>query len=288
MALKPGEFSFNGVSTSDFSNIWLKHFDPGVEPVQTSDVHNPLYDDTFMGADFYRGPTWVFEVVCEGDTPAEVMDNVGRLKRAWRPSGAKRGGNVYPLRFNFAGRERLVWGRPRKLSHSPANTAIQGYVVVELEFTLSDPIVYSGGSLLSVQLRVVPPTARGLKEILVEPLTTGGSTGVRQGQLELDGDAPTPFQVTVYGPISKPFFSINGRKYGFNLNLREGESLSVNSRTGTATVGSKNVIGLMTKRTRLRGVRLPASGKVEVSFGGHDPTGLARCVYAWRTAYHSL
>lgn len=288
MALKAGELYFNGVYAKDFTDIWVKDFDPGVDPVSSTDIENPVFDDTFPGSDFYRGPTWLFELVCEGKTQAQTLDTVDRLKRAWRPTGAKRGGVLYPLRFNLAGRDRVAWGRPRKFSHTPQDTSLQGFVIVEVEFQLLDPLLYAGEPFYR-QLSIVPPLARGLKEPLVEPLSTGGPSGVRQGMIEdTGGTAPTPFIVRVYGPIKDPFFSINGRKYGFNLSLSEGQELVVDSRLGTAKVGSRNALSVMRDRTRLRSVRLPAGKAVEIQFGGSDPTGLSRARFEWSPAFYGL
>src|SRR5690606_6100787 len=249
----------------------LTEFDPGTESVETSDLDNPVFDDTYAGVDMFRAPTWTFTIDVKGRTAAEVLERVDQVKRVWRnPAWAKKGGELAELRYTLAGRDRLVYGRPRRFACNPTVTARRGYAVITADFQLMDPLIYDYG-WQSVRLDMVPPIQRGLKEPLVEPLSTGGFSQ-RQGVIgEVGGTAPPPSMTAITagpgGPIANPFGSINNNRYEFVTEVREGRILRVDSRRGTASVGATSVVSTMRKRTRLKSVRLP-NGAVELSFGG--------------------
>jgi hypothetical protein len=291
VALSDGGIALNGLEVKDFTPIWLRSMDLGPETVEESDIDNPVFDDTYAGVDFYRAPTWTFEIVVEGDTPAQVLDRVGQVKAAWRNQAvAKKGGATSELRVRTAGRERLVYGRPRRFACNPAGTALQGFAIIDCDFKLMDPIIYDS-TWQSRDLTIVPPLMRGLKEPLNEPLSTGGYA-IRQGVIDqIGGTAPTPFWVDIkagMGPLSRPSFSIGGYKYEFNFTLPAGRTLQVDSRRGIANVGGTSHLSAMTRRTRLKGVRLPATGGTEISFGGVDDTGTASCRFWWRPAHLTI
>lgn len=286
-----GSFQLGNLVVQDFSNIYLTGFDPGVETVESSDLDNPVFDDTYAGVDMFRAPTWTFAITVQGATAADVLARVDQVKRVWRnPAWAKKGGSLAELRYTLAGRDRVVYGRPRRFACNPTVTSRHGYAEITADFQLMDPLIYDH-RWQKVRLDMVPPTMRGLKEPLSEPLSTGGYSQ-RQGVIEeVGGTAPTPFMIDVTagpgGLIASPFVSINGNKYEFDTEVREGRSLRVDSRLGTASISGSNRLSTMRKRTRLKSVRLP-NGSVEVSFGGVNPALDAHATFWWRPAYYSL
>ncbi|WP_156914063.1 hypothetical protein [Brevibacterium album] len=291
MALSDGGIALGDLEINDFTPIWIRDMDLGAETVESEDIDNPVFDDTYAGVDFHRGPTWAFEIVVEGKTPAEVLDRVGRVKRAWRnPAVTKKGGALAELRVHTAGRERAVYGRPRRFACNPMRTALEGYAIIDCDFKLMDPIIYDA-AWQSRDLTIVPPLMRGLTEPLTEPLSTGGAS-LRQGMIdEIGGTAPTPFWVDIQAnmePLSRPYFSIAGNRYEFDFTLARGRRLQVDSRRGVANVNGTSHLSTMTRRTRLKSVRLPASGPTEISFGGVDESGTATARFWWRPAHYSL
>lgn len=286
--LRDGSISLNGLTVQDFTDIVLTSMDPGVESVETSDIPNPVFDDVYMGVDMFRPPTWTFGIDVKGGTQAEMLANVGKVKQAWRnPDTAKRGGATTELHYQIAGRERLVYGRPRRFASNPTSRIWERGAAIDCDFQLSDPLHYEAG-WRNEKLTIVPPEIRGLKEPLKEPLSTM-SGAIRQGIIEdTDGDAPTPFLIDIHGPIVNPWVSINGHRYGLRMTLGENQWLRIDSREGVASEGGRSILSLMDDRIRLKGVRLPPNRQVEVSFGGIDPTGRANATYWWRPAYYSI
>ena len=285
-----GSFRLNGVEARDFTPIWVKSFDPGVEAVETTDLDNPVFDDTYAGVDFFRAPTYTFEIVVEGSTPAEVRDRVNQVKKAWRPSASKVGGELCEMEVRLAGGRYVVYGRPRRFACNHARTGLEGYAIIDADFKLMDPLAYRA-AWNNRRLDMVPPTMRGLTEPLTEPLSTGGYSH-RQGVIEeVGGTAPTPFMIDVTagpgGPIVDPWVSINGNKYEFDLTVRENRTLRIDSRRGIALNGGTNALSTMKRRTRLKSVRLP-NGQVEISFGGVNPALDAHATFWWRPADYTI
>lgn len=279
-----------GLVFQDFTDLWVRDWEKGAESVETSDLDNPIYDDTYAGVDFYRGPTWTFEFVIEGRDELEVLDNLDRVKAVWRDPKYKTAGATTELNFTVAGRTRTVYGRPRRFAENNQRTSQQGYVTVLAEFQLLDPLQYDADWDLT-RLNSVPPDTRGLEEHLTEDtLVTDLGSGVRDGQLGVvAGTAPTPFKATIYGPISQPGITIDGKRYQFNLSLSAGQRLVIDSRTGEVLLNnskSQNRAHTMTVPTQLKGVRLRPGKAVEVSFFGTDPTLTAYVNFAVRAAYH--
>lgn len=276
MALTDGGIALNGLQVEDFTPIWLSGFDLGAESVETSDIDNSLYDTTRPGRDLYRGPTWAFEITVVGDTAAEVFDNEGLVRAAWRnQEDAKYAGSLSELEVNLAGRQRLVYGRPRRFASTAPQTAHQRYAIIDCDFKLMDPLIYDEAwKTLSFPLPASDTEVSVTDEIE-----------------EVGGSAPTPFMVDVFandGDILNPQFTIDGNRYEFEMTIPAGEWLRVDTRRGFALLGTQNVIGRLRQRTRIRKVRLPASGPVDVLIGGADETGTAEFKVWWRPAHYSI
>jgi len=278
----------------DFTDLWVREWEKGPESVETSDLDNPIYDDTYAGVDFYRGPTWTFEFIIQGDTELDVLDRLDAVKAVWRDPVYKTAGITTELAFTVAGRRRVVHGRPRRFAESNQYTTQQGFISVLAEFQLMDPLQYAGApndGWNLTRLDTVPPDTRGLVEYLTEDtLVTDLGSGVRDGQIGVvAGTAPTPFKATIYGPISQPGITINGKKYAFDISLSASQRLVIDSRTGEVLLNnsrSQSRAYTMKEPTQLKGVRLAPGKAYEVSFFGVDPTLSAYVYFAVRPAYH--
>lgn len=276
----------------DFTKLWVRDLDISTEDIDTSDLDNPVHDDTYLGIDFHRGPTWTLDLMIEGDSEAEVLDQLDRVKAVWRnPEYVKQAGGAMELAFTIAGRRRIVYGRPRRFAPDSYQTTPQGYIAVLAEFKLSDPLQYDGGDnqgWSTHRLNSVPPVTRGLEESLTEDTLSTEVGGIREGQLPVvTGHAPTPFLCTIYGPISNPGFTIDGREYEFDTTLADGQRLNIDSRTGTVLLnGYYNRAHTMKRPTQLKNVRLAPGRAVEVSFFGDDPTLTAYAYFAFRPAHY--
>lgn len=272
----------------DFTDLWVRDFEIDPGSIDTSDIDNPVYDDTYAGIDFHRGSTWTLDLVIEGSNPTEVRDNLDRVKAVWRdPKVTKTPGADIAMTYTLDGRRRTVYGRPRRFAAGSFATTPQGFITALATFKLTDPLEYDS-EWATTRLDSVPPDTRGLVESLTEATLTTEASGTRQGQIGVPaGMAPTPFVCTIYGPITNPAFSINGRSYVFDLTIGPGQRLEIDSRTGTVLYnGYSNRAYTMRSPTQLKGVRLQPGQTVEVSFSGVDDTLTAYAVFKVRPAFY--
>lgn len=256
----------------DFSKFWVKEWEKGSEDIETSDLPNPVYNDTYTGVDFHRGPTWTFEFIIEGDSEAEVLDNLDRVKAVWRdPAYTRVAGATTGLAFTVGGRRRYVFGRPRRFAESDLRTTAQGFITVLAEFKLTDPLQYEGGDNLGwITTRIDND----------DPILTTDPVA---------GTAPTPFKCTIYGPRKDPGFKLNHRQYQFEMTLEAGDRLVIDSRTGTALLNgwsTQSQLYRMMVPTQLKNVRLEPGESSDVSILGTDSTGTSYAYFAYRPAFH--
>lgn len=283
--LRDGEIEVNGLTIKDFSDIVLVDIDPGVEEVETSDLPNPVFDVVYPGRDFYRPPTWVFTFAVFGDTPAKALENLSRLKKAWRDPIGKRGGDSSELKYWFAGRHRVIYGRCRRFSHT-INNYKRGEIIVTAEFRMTDPIHYEQGW----KTLEVPMSWQIYYAYSAGSSLEWRNTYRKKEINPVGGDAPVPFLVDIIGPVRDPGVFIGDHRYTFNLTVPAGESMRIDTLRGHAMLGGANVLDKMTNRTRLRGVRLP-NGAVEVGLAGQPVVGqgdTGKAIFWWRPAWYGM
>jgi hypothetical protein len=173
--------------------------------VRADDVDRPRQDGRAFGVDLHSGRTVTFDLGVVGNSEAAVRDRLAVLSRAWRGLGLRdKPGAVAELRTRNAGRERIVYGRPRRFAANEEEIG-EGIATVTADFATVDDLFY--GDEESMTLGLVPATGGGLTGALAAPLSTTASsdrsTGIRVGgQL---GAWPV---ATIYGPITRPVVEV--------------------------------------------------------------------------------
>ncbi|PYG00156.1 hypothetical protein SAMN05216184_10495 [Georgenia satyanarayanai] len=282
-----GEFILDGYSfgTEDH-DVWVQELDLGTRARVTADEHIAGTLGRLMGRDSEDAPEWTFDlrVRAEGQT----LNALGRLRRTWQ--GPDTPGALSVLRYGLPGRQRRVYGRPRRFT--PAGEAVRhawhhGRAPVLATFQLADPRHFNDVAK-SVTLSIVPASVGGLMAPLAAPLSTVRSSAPRAGFVTAAGDAPAPVAVTFRGPISDPFVRALGWEIGVAGHIAYDETVTVDALTTTALRSDgASVGGRLTRRTRLRDAALQP-GQQEITFGGTDGTGTATATVTWRDAWWSL
>lgn len=106
-----------------------------------------------------------------------------------------------------------------------------GPLECSLQFLCADPRRYS----LAEQSTTVglPTSTGGLAYPLAYPLGYGTSTG-GAGTARNNGSTQTPLVATFHGPLTDPILHTPGWSLGFDINLVDGENLTVDTSMGTA------------------------------------------------------
>lgn len=283
----PGtEYTFGTPLTPTFNRTTP---DLGDVELRVSDVDRPRRDGRAFGTDFRSGRTVTFELGVRGTTEREARDEAARLTRAWRADPVRSTpGAVAELHTRYAGREVVLFGRPRRFAPDYADTAVNSFVQVVADFAAIDDLFY-GPDLMSVTFGISPSLGGGLEAPLVAPLSTT-RTSDRSTSLRVDTELPAWPVVRINGPIANPIVTVPGVfEFEVRLDLAYDEHVLIDTQPWAQYAlrnGTANVSGAV-RGTLLSEASLP-SGNHEIGLRGTDPTGTASVVVSWRPAYSSL
>lgn len=289
--MRVGEFDIDGYRFGCDHPVAVLDWDTGVREVRTQDVDRPGAHGVLFGRDYDSPPEWTFTVRAKNSDKAAAFDVISEFRQRWQASQGV--GEMSVLKYGLPGRERKVYGRPRRWSlagDAPRQGINIGRLVGLCTFQLSDPRSFGAGpgNTGETVLTLVPESTGGLIAPLVTPLTTTRRGGERAGVIRNPGDAPTPITVTFHGPVSNPKLYGEGWEIGLTGNLAYDEKITVNAlgKSVTRSDGA-NMGGRLTRGTRLNKAAL-APGEQEIWFTGADETGTAKAVVSWSAAYWSL
>ena len=290
--MRVGEFEIDGYRFGCDHPVAVLDWDTGVREVRVQDVDRPGAHGVLFGRDYDSPPEWTFTVRAKNQQDkAAAFDTVSEFRQAWQ--GQQQVGGMSVLKYGLPGRERKVYGRPRRWSldqEAPKQGINIGRIAGLCTFQLSDPRSFGadGESTGEVSLTLVPESSGGIIFPLVFPMTTTVSGGVRAGFVSNGGDAPAPVTVTFYGPVSNPKIYGDGWEIGVTGNLAYDETVTVDALArAVRRQDGANVGGRLTRGTRLNRAALEP-GQQEIKFTGGDSTGTARAVVSWSDAYWSL
>lgn len=283
----PGtEYAFGTPATPTFNRTTPE---VGGADIRSSDFDRPRSDGRAFGIDFRAAQTISFDLGIRGGTEAEVRAEAEKLAQAWRADAVRlTPGAVAELRTQYAGRERVVYGRPRRFAPIFSDVAVNRFVTATATFAAMDDVFY-GGSEESVEFSIVPPQVGGLIAPLAAPLSTTRTADRSQG-IRIETELPVWPVLEISGPITNPVVTIGeGVRFEARVTLLHDETLTIDTRPWARSAmrnGTANVAGSI-RGTRLSRAALPA-GAYEVGLSGIDPTGTAAVRLAWRAAYSSL
>jgi hypothetical protein len=261
----------------------------GTPEIQIADNDRPRGDGRAFGVDYYGGQTLAFDLGVRAATDAEVRQATAALRHVWRADAVRQTpGAVAELRAYYGGRERVVFGRPRRFSPDYSDATVNNLVSVLADFDCTDDLWYAPEDD-SVEFGIVPPLGGGLEAPLASPLSTT-RTSDRSQAIRVESEEDVWPVITITGPVANPVVSIGDRvRLEVRVDLNHDEELVIDTRPWHRTAlrnGSASVAGSV-RGTRLSQASLPP-GRYEVGLQGLDPTGTARVRVAWRRTYPAL
>lgn len=263
--------------------------DIGDVDLRVADVDRPRQDGRAFGVDYRGGRTVTFDLGVRAHTPAEARQEAATLQRTWRADSIRMTpGAVAELRTLYDGRERIMYGRPRRFAPNYSDTTINQYVGAVADFACVDDLFYSPDEVIS-PFGIVPGLGGGLIAPLASPLSTTASSD-RSTAITITTEMPVWPVVRINGPITNPMVNVGEVfRWEIRLSLERGEWVEIDTRPWARCAlrnGTANVTGSV-RGTRLAKSAIP-EGRYEVGFKGIDPTGTASATLAWRAAYSSL
>ncbi|MBC7630327.1 hypothetical protein [Aeromicrobium sp.] len=247
-------------------------------------------DGVSFGSDFRGGHTIAFELGVRGNGEADVRANVAAVARAWRADTIRSTpGAVAELRSNYAGRELVSYGRPRRFEPNQTS-AKSGLSTVVADFACVDDVFY-GATVNDVYINFVPSASGGLIAPLASPLSTTESSDRSIG-LTVDSDLPVWPVVTIFGPITNPIVEVVGLfRFELNHSLNHDETIVIDTRSWKRTVilnGIGSIPGhFFRTSTRLSKASIPP-GSYELALRGLDVTGTSHARLSWQSAHPSI
>lgn len=263
--------------------------DLGDTDLRVADVDRPRQDGRSFGVDYRGGRTISFTLGLRSQTSEAVREEAAALQRAWRADAVRlTPGGVAELRTRYDGRDRLVYGRPRRMALDYSDTAVNRYVGAVCDFAAADDLFYAPFEE-SVSFGIVPALGGGLLAPLASPLSTT-RTSDRSMAFTVSSEMPVWPVITLDGPISNAVISVGPEiVFKVRLDLLYDETVVIDTRPWMRSAlrnGTANVSGSI-RGTRLSQASLP-SGTYDVGIRGVDPTGTASVKLAWRPTFSSL
>ena len=266
-------------------------FNPGTATWRVQDSELPLEDGMQFGLDRLSPPVWTWNLSTDRASEAEALASLERLATAWR-ADAVRGtpGAVTPLRYRLAGRDRRVYGRPRRWASPLSNRILDGYIPITADFATVDGVFYDDNEQ-TFNIGTVPATTGGFTFPLTFPMSTIRSGGFRQSNFRVGGSFPTWLVVEITGEIADPYIVIDqNQRIGLNGQLSADTPITLDGRPWVRAAlrpDGSSASGMLNRTTRLANLKV-APGSHEVTFGGIDPSGGAIARLSWRNAYSSI
>ncbi|MDG4792704.1 hypothetical protein [Micromonospora sp. WMMD1082] len=263
--------------------------DWGDVEIRSEDEPRPREDGVMMGDDYRGNRVVTLELGVFGATEAAARTTLAGLSRAWRGDTIRRTPRVAAeLRTRNAGRERAVFGRPRRFAVEE-NEAQEGVLLVGATFETVDDLFYATTETVRT-VTLAPPLGGGLTGVLGSPLTTT-ATSDRSAVLDVGGELPAWPVLQIRGPITNPVVEILGRwRVELRTTIAVGRTVTVDPRPWSRSVllnGGGSVAGALTRTSpRLADMTIPP-GRHEVAFRGTDETGTSSVRIAWRDAHAS-
>lgn len=273
--------------------------------IRDSDYEREGRDGVLPGRDFLGARVVSFDLATNRQTMVEARRTAALFLTEWRRRALRdSAGTLVPLEFQAVDdpRWRRVYGRPRQ-SDDPGFDVLmrQGVGRITCEFKVFEPLVFSGGDPEESTLRKFESSSVGgwkpYDGGFWFPLMSEGSSGSREGFLNVGGTEPTPPVITFCGPGSS--FSLDGNR-GWHVGLKPGvrlaydECLEVDPLLGTVQsyfTDNQSVrsdrFGALDRRTTLSRVRLQP-GPENVFFSAIDDTNQSSAVVQWREAFSTL
>lgn len=297
------EFQFEILPTEDAANGFVfgigaeisvnnEGFDPGENEWITQDSVNTRRGNNAFGRDVLGAKTWVWESHADRTSVEEAVDTLERFSAAWAPEDlVERPGTQTALRYSIAGRERRVYGRPRRYAAPPNNMILGGYVPVTHDFKLVDPRTYDddeSSALISYSSTI---EHGGFVFPAVFPLVTSANVGTGVSQITVGGNAKTYPIIRFNGPWTNPAMITPDWEIAWFGGLSAGEWVEIDTRPWKLTVlnqsGASAVEGL-SKRVYFEDIVLKPNTQPQISLDGISTSGSATASIRWRNAWTSL
>lgn len=262
---------------------------PGGPDWYTEDSNNPINGAMQFGRDHPLATSWQWGMHVNRDQVANAAASLAELAAAWRaPHIRQEIGAVLAVRYQFAGRTRRVFGRPRRFEYEPNNAILNGFIPISADFQCVDCYTYDDvEQAISMSLELLP--AGGMVFPTTFP-TSPLPSGNQNSAIIVDGDADAYPIIRFEGPITNPSLETAEWELSLDMQLNDGDYVEIDTRPWVQTAllnGDVSVAGALGKRQWLSHMSL-SPGQHDFRYRGSAGSVGAACEVRWRSAWNSI
>jgi hypothetical protein len=271
-------------------------FAPGSTDWAIQDTESSTNGTTSFGRDKLLGPTWSWQLHVNTDDDSNALAALATFRHAWHAMHIRdTPGMVLPIRYRLDGRNRRIYGRPRRFDAPMDNRILSGFIPVSADFKCVDGLHYddqmtSVSMTLGAEL-VDPPgvdAGGGWTFPVTLPYDTLPPTQ-RQHALVILGDSPAQPVIRFNGPVVNPALETDDWKIALNLTIPIGQFVEIDTRPWRMTTllnGVAGVGGALGRKTRMHKIVLNP-GYFEARYSGFS-SGTSVCQVSWANTWSSL
>lgn len=266
-------------------------FDPGDAEWLTQTSQNSRRGVRGFGRDIKGAKTWTWASHINRDDVEGALETLEEFEDAWAPEALMlQPGVVTGLRYRVGGRDRRVFGRPRRFSAPPSNRILGGYVPVTHDFELADSNTYDDLATTVIIPFASEPGASGFQFPVIFPMITLPSDETEQA-FYVGGTRRAYPVIRFYGPWTNPSITTDDWALSWAGSIPNGGWIEIDARPWMLTVlnqsGASAVAGLP-KTTMLEDIWLAPKTQIQARLGGIATGGGAYASVSWRNTYLGL
>jgi len=266
-------------------------FDPGDAEWLTQDSQNTRRGLNAFGRDVPGAKTWTWSTHTDQEDVETAVAVLDDFSAAWAPAALMRQpGAQTAIRYRLAGRDRRIFGRPRRFSAPPTNLILSGYVPITHDFQLVDSYAYDDIESQALIPYVSGSTGGGIVLPAVLPASSLPSEGIGSDQIDIGGRAEAYPIIRFNGPWTDPIIITDNWSLKWTGSILAGGWVEIDCRPWALTVldqsGASRAEGL-DRRTYLEDCWFAPQTRPQISLGGIALGGSASALIRWRNTWTS-
>lgn len=267
-------------------------FDPGESNWFTQDGENTRRGVIGFGRDVPGAKTWMWSSHVDQDDLEDAVAILEEFETAWTPALlARNPGAVTALRYRLAGRDRRVFGRPRRFSGPPTNLIDSGYVALTHEFQTVDAYTYDDIESSMEILYASSADGGGFVLPTPMPIVTQPSLGNGSAQLTIGGTKPAYPIIRFNGPWTNPVMHTDDWTLRWTGEIGPNGWVEIDARPWALTVldqDGASAVGGLDRRVWLEDLWFAPRSQPQISLDGIAPSGGASATVRWRNTWTSI
>lgn len=266
-------------------------FDTGDAEWITQDSQNNRRGTNIPGRDVKGAKTWVWASHVNRDDVDEALETLEEFETAWDPEElVLEPGAVTALRYRIGGRDRRIFGRPRRFSAPPNNQILNGYVPVTHDFQKVDAYTYDDLATTVVIPFASEPGISGFEFPVTFPVMTIPADETEQA-FYVGGSRRAFPVIRFYGPWTNPSIATDDWRIDWKGSVANGGFIEIDARPWRLTTlnhsGASAVDGLP-KNFHYEDIWLRPKTQVQARLGGVATGAGAYATVSWRNTYRGI